>query len=193
MIIIKCIESTHNWEVYHSSLGATKYLQFTTGTEGTNSNRWNDTAPTSTVFTVGTEPGVNQSSSNFNFVAYCFAEKKGYSKFGKYSGNEGSNGPFIYTGFKPAFFMTKCRNTGNSQDWVIKDNKRPGYNQINDVLYPNANYVEGHGADVDFLSNGIKLRSSAHNLNRGSGNEYVYMAFAENPIVGSNDIPATAE
>ena len=75
----------------------------------------------------------------------------------------------------------------------MKDNKRPGFNQINDILYPNGNYVEGHGADVDFLSNGIKIRSSAYNINRGGGNEYLYMAFAENPIVGSNDIPATAE
>ena len=125
------------------------------------------------------------------YIAYCFAEKQGYSKIGNYTGNGDTSGTFVYTGFKPAMIIAK--NTSATQDWVIKDNKRPGFNQINDVLYPNGNYVEGHGADVDFLSNGFKMRSTANNIN-ADGQVFIYMAFAEEPLVANvgSGVPATA-
>jgi len=181
------------WYTYHKSLASNNYLELqSTATVATNDGSlWNTSTPvTSSVINIGFNANSNHTGNKT--IIYAFAEKTGYSKFGSYLGNESSDGTFIYTGFKPAFFITKCRNTGNTQDWVMKDNRRPGYNQIDDILYPNGNYAEGHGADVDFLSNGIKIRSAAHNINRGGGNEYIYMAFAEAPLVGSNGVTAKA-
>ena len=181
------------WYTYHKSLASNNYLELqSTATVATNDGSlWNTSTPvTSSVINIGFNANSNHTGNKT--IIYAFAEKTGYSKFGSYLGNESSNGTFIYTGFKPAFFITKCRNTGNTQDWVMKDNRRPGYNQIDDVLYPNGNYAEGHGADVDFLSNGIKIRSAAYNINRGGGNEYIYMAFAEAPLVGTNGVTAKA-
>ena len=191
MMIIKNRDNTQGWATYHHTQGAGNYLDLSsTNTVQAGSSIFNNTTPTSSVFSVATSGWTND--SGYNYLAYCFADVTGYSKFGSYLGNESSDGTFIYTGFKPAFFITKCRNTGNTQDWVMKDNRRPGYNQIDDILYPNGNYAEGHGADVDFLSNGIKIRSAAYNINRGGGNEYIYMAFAEAPLVGSNGVTAKA-
>ena len=191
MMIIKNRDNTQGWATYHHTQGAGNYLDLSsTNTVQAGSSIFNNTTPTSSVFSVATSGWTND--SGYNYLAYCFADVTGYSKFGSYLGNESSDGTFIYTGFKPAFFITKCRNTGNTQDWVMKDNRRPGYNQIDDILYPNGNYAEGHGADVDFLSNGIKIRSAAYNINRGGGNEYIYMAFAEAPLVGTNGVTAKA-
>jgi len=148
---------------------------------------WNDTAPTSSVVSLGAHQNTNKSGENY--IAYCFSEKQGYSKFGSYTGNGNANGALIYTGFSPAMVIFK--NTAATQDWVIKDNKRPGFNQVNDVLYPNGSYTEGHGADIDFLSNGFKCRTTADNTNQ-SGSAFIYMAFAESPFVSSSGVPTTA-
>jgi hypothetical protein len=190
MIIIKRLDSTGNWEVYHSSLGATKYVHLNAnGSAGTSAARWNDTEPTSSVFTLSTSANVN---ANGNYIAYCFAEKKGYSKFGSYTGNGNADGPFIYTGFKPAFVIFKVTN--DNDNWHMHDDKRTtnGGNPLNKVLYPNLNNSEG-SVDIDFLSNGFKPRSNNNAFN-ASGKPYIYMAFAAEPLVANvgNSIPATA-
>ena len=121
-------------------------------------------------------------------MAYCFAEIKGFSSFGKYTGNGNANGAFIYTGFKPAMVISKTTGSG---DWRIFDNKRNTINPTNAILYPSDPAAEGTETFGDFLSNGFKLRSANSNSN---GQDYVYMAFAEEPLVANvgASIPATA-
>ena len=126
-------------------------------------------------------------------ICYCFAEKKGYSKFGSYTGNASTNGPFIYTGFKPAWVLQKNYTNGSSNDWTLADNKRTGYNEINKRIVPNDSAAEATNNQIDFVSNGFKIRGSESNAN-GNNNTYIYMAFAENPLVVNvgQSIPATA-
>jgi|TARA_R100001510_G_scaffold19330_1_gene16844 hypothetical protein len=192
VIIIKNRSTTNGWEVYHESLGNTKYMQLhTTAAASTSATRWNNTSPTNSVFTVNTENGVNKSGSNL--VAYCFAEKKGYSKFGLYDGNGNADGPFIYMGFKPAMVIYKRANDGTN-NWSIFDNKRDPYNEIDAQLNPNLANAEGTSTRGDFLSNGWKVRTTSGSVNN-SGSNYIYMAFAENPLVanvGNDGVPATA-
>ena len=189
LIIVKRRDSTANWFVGHDSLGWTKYLYLDlTEAQATNSGAWNNTAPTSSVFSLGTFGNVNASSGTY--VAYCFADKKGYSKFGSYAGNNNADGAFVYTGFKPAFVLVK-RYGGGTQNWGILDNKRPGYNLTNKMLNPNETGSEGTNNSVDLLSNGFKMRTSDGNSN-GYSDGYIYAAFAEQPLVGTNNIPATA-
>jgi len=124
------------------------------------------------------------------YVAYAFAEKQGYSKFGKYTGNGDANGTFVYTGFKPAFVLIKRSDAVN--DWLIYDHKRSGYNPKQDKLYPNSSSSEDASTtSVDLLSNGFKLRASSASQN-ASGGDYIYMAFGENPFTTSTGIPTTA-
>ena len=191
MIIVKNINSPESWRIYHSSLGATKNMILnSTGSVNTGSTYWNNTEPTNSVFTVGTAGGTNESGDTY--VAYAFAEKQGYSKFGSYVGNSGNNAdaPFIYTGFKTAFFLVK--NTAQASAWEMYDNKRLGYNPNNYQLRANENAAEGATSDyVDFLSNGFKIRHQGGGINE-TGDTFIYMAFAEAPLVGSNNVPATA-
>jgi hypothetical protein len=188
MVLVKRTNTTGNWTMYHHSIGATKYIYLnSTSTEATASSIWNDTAPTSSVFSVGTDGEVNGSGSTY--VAYCFAEKTGFSKFGLYEGNGNTDGTFIYTGFKPAFVMLKGK--GNSSNWGIHDGARDVDNPIQKGLLANTSAVEDTHDFMDMLSNGFKLRSSSTNRN-GSGQGYIYWAFAAEPLVGSNNIPATA-
>ena len=188
MIIFKNRDSVTDWRVYHKSLGATKGLRLSSnGTEQTSSTYFNDTEPTSSLFTVSTAVDTNESGSKF--IAYCFAEKQGYSKFGKYTGNGNADGTFVYTGFRPAFLIMKASSaTGN---WFIFDSKRDGFNHQNDYLKANSSDAEVANERVDLLSNGFKFRTSNSGWN-GSGTTYTYMAFAEAPLVGSNNIPCTA-
>ena len=188
MIIVKDRTTAGEyWHVYHKSLGATKavYLN-TTDASVTTSGSWNDTSPTSTVFSNGTL----LDTTSTNFIAYCFAEKKGFSKFGSYTGNGSSDGTFVYTGFKPAFVIIKNANNG-AEEWGIWDNKRNTYNILNKRLVANISGAENTADYLDFTSNGFKIRTIANGLNQ-SGNTMIYMAFAENPLVGTNNIPATA-
>ena len=190
MIIIKNRSTTNGWEVYHQSLGNTKYMQLhTTSAEGTSATRWNNTSPTSTVFTVNTEGGVN--SSGGNLIAYCFAEKQGYSKFGNYTGNGNNDGTFVYTGFKPAFVMLK--NTTTAASWLMYDNKRLGYNVDNNELVANTSAAEETYDQIDILSNGFKMRANGTSTNK-SGDTFIYMAFASAPLVGGTGagVPCTA-
>ena len=180
-----------NWLVYHAGIGATKYLTLNTNSaEGTNSGAWNDTAPSSTVVTLGS---FDNSNDNDNMVAYCFAEIQGYSKFSSYTGNGNADGPFVYTGFKPTWVMIK--NTIAGEDWLIWDVKRdtanaPG-NPMTGRLKANDTIAEVNGNDIDFLSNGFKIRTDS-GYGNGSGNTIIYMAFAENPFVATNGLPTTA-
>jgi len=191
MIIVKNRDQADAWQVYHSGNTAapeTDYLVLnTTAATVDNVNRWNDTAPTSSVFSLGNAVEVNTSSENY--VAYCFADVEGFSKMGVYTGNGSANGPFISTGFKPAYVLVK--RTDAVSQWSIFDNKREGYNVDNDVLVPNATAAETTTDYLDLLSNGFKARTTDANVN-ASGGTYVYMAFAENPFGGANTAPATA-
>tara|TARA_Y100000592_G_scaffold11308_1_gene16015 strand:+ start:870 stop:1892 length:1023 start_codon:yes stop_codon:yes gene_type:complete len=185
-IIMKVLSSTGSWNTYHESIGNTHglYLNSTAAKED-NVAFFNDTSPTSTVFTTGT----NGNLVNNTLVAYCFAEKKGFSKFGSYTGNGDVDGPFIYLGFKPAFVIIKQVNTTNH--WYMWDNKRDPDNPTNLYSRPDTTDVEGSYDWLDLVSNGIKIRNTSSGASTNGGT-YIYMAWAENPIVGSNNIPATA-
>ena len=182
-----------SWLVFHKD-GSTSdddYLILqTTSAKGTQVGLWNNQYPSSTVFGVANDFWVNSASTNY--IAYCFAEKQGYSKFGKYIGNGNTNGAYVYTGFKPAFVITKAASSASS--WSMYDHKRLGYNPIDVWLRANGSDAESTsaipGADIDLLSNGFKLRNSNGTIN-GSGITYIYMAFAENPFVAGG-IPTTA-
>jgi hypothetical protein len=187
MMLIKQLNSSNHWRVYHSSLGATNviYLNLADATDtGQGSVNFNNTAPSSSVFTLGTNAAVNGSGNTF--VAYVFAEKKGYSKFGSYTGNGNADGTFIYTGFKPAFVLFKPSSA--IENWQIHDNKRPSYNPCDNIA-PNNNSAEADNDFVDLVSNGFKLRSATYSA---SGVTYIYMAFAEQPLINSLGNPATA-
>jgi len=153
---------------------------------------FNDTAPTSTVFTVdggNGESKVNQDGETY--IAYCFTEIQGYSKFGKYTGNNSADGTFVYTGFKPAIVIIK--RTDSSGQWVINDSTRSPTNPSNHTLNPDENWAETTNGyyGMDILSNGFKLRQNNPETN-GSGTTHVYMAFAEHPFVSSEGVPVTA-
>ena len=194
VVIIKCTTASENWVMYNKNLGAGKYIFPNTTavvgpSSGTNTSYFNNTAPTSSVFSVGNDGGTNNSGGGY--VAYCFKEKKGYSKFGTYTGNGASDGAFVYTGFKPGLIIVKCTDT--TSNWVIEDSKRIGYNEANYHLYPNLTNQEGTNYFIDQLSNGFKIRGSANDTN-GSNGAYIYMAFAAEPLVANvgQSIPATA-
>jgi hypothetical protein len=193
-IIVKPRNYADHWSVYHSSLGATKYL-YLDGTDSvfTGASRWSDTTPTSTVFTIGTSSPATGGGYTYNYIAYCFAEIKGYSKFGSWVGNGSTDGTFVYTGFKPSFVMFK--SSSNTSSWGIVDNKRDSYNLGGIALVANASDAEytpaSSGYAMDFLSNGIKLRGGTSQPNT-SGQTNIYMAFAENPFVSSKGIACTA-
>jgi hypothetical protein len=181
-----------DWTVWGSVLGGTvgseKITLNGTGAKSTglNSSWFNNTAPTSTLFTIGTQSDLNGSGGTY--IGYCFAEVKGYSKFGSYTGNGSADGTFVYTGFKPAFIIIK--RTDVAQSWILFDNKRDPYNEATKVLYPNLSNAEDAN-NLDLLSNGFKPRSTSSFTN-SSGNNFIYMAFAENPFVTSGGIPVTA-
>ena len=186
-ILIKGLDATTDWDVYHSGIGATQWLELnSTGSVSTSTNRWNDTEPDSVNITLGDSTHVNDSS---DFVAYCFSAKRGYSKFSSYAANGNADGAFIYTGFRPAFILLKDTATNA---WYLMDSKRDGYNAENKGLIPSQTSVEQAGSyGVDFLSNGFKCRTTDGWTN-GSGLTYLYAAFAEFPLVSSNDIPTVA-
>ena len=178
MVIVKRRNAVDDWRTYHVSVGATKYMDLnTTNAAATATVVWNDTAPTSTVFTVGNSASVNASGGTY--VAYCFAPISGYSAFGSYTGNGSTDGPFVFTGFRPAFVLTK--RTDSTGDWQLMDSSRDTYNVANKALFPNTTDLETTGYSKDFLSNGFKIRDSGASLN-ASGGSYIYMAFASNPF-----------
>jgi hypothetical protein len=194
MVIIKNRSATTAWPVFTSMI--------TTQSSGS--------VFTSTIFNIGDKSGgalslnlthagisygmdAQTNGSGANYIAYCFAEIKGFSKFGSYTGNGSANGPFVYTGFRPAWLMVK--RSDNAQNWFMWDSKRLGYNNVNYLIFSDANSAEYTGSEtsIDILSNGFKIRadSTAPGSN-ANGGTYIYMAFAENPFVTSGGIPVTA-
>ena len=165
-----------------------KVTSLNTTDAGTNFNAgFNTTTPTSSVFTLGNSVAVND--DNQQYLAICFAEKKGYSKFGKYIGNGNADGTFVYTGFRPAFVIIK--GSSGITNWTMYDNKRDPFNTTTQNLRPNTSGAETTDHDIDMLSNGFKHRGSGSGGN-GSGISYIYMCFAENPLVSSAGVPACA-
>ena len=185
MIITKDRDVADRWQVYHSALGNGYTLRLEESTAaGADSGAWNSTSPTSTVFSVGASVRTNRSGSNF--IAYCFAEVEGYSKFGGYSGGDGV---FVYLGFRPALLITK--GTLGTRNWNIHDSTRSTYNVVDDLIHPNLANAEGvsGSSSFDFVSNGFVTRGG--NIS-GSGDLTIFAAFAENPFGGSGVSPATA-
>ena len=192
VILVKNRSEVYGWQMYHPGLGGNnKYISINSSDAvATDTASWNNTAPTSSVFSVGASDANNKNTNNI--IAYCYAEKKGYSKFGSYIGNGNANGRFVYTAFKPAFVLIK-NITDAGELWEMFDNKRIGYNPKNHRLYASTNDAEDTSAErLDLLSNGFKIRTTGSHVNE-SGDTMIYMAFAENPIIGSNNIPATAK
>jgi hypothetical protein len=192
MVIVKRRSLTEDWFVNHTSASATagSYLKLNstqaviTGGAGV----WNNTNPSSTVVTLGTDTGTNGNGSTY--IAYCFAEVKGYSKFGSYTGNGSTDGTFVYTGFKPAFILLK--RTDSTSHWSLFDTTRNTYNVSSTRLYPDLTNAEDSNLTVmDILSNGFKFRDTNVQWNT-SGGAYIYMCFASNPFVTSSGIPTTA-
>lgn len=179
MIIVKTRGSSGytGWAVWHTSIGIGNYLELnTTAASQASTTIWNNTLPTSTVFSMGTA----WTASSNSMVAYCFAEVPGYSKFGSYTGNGSTDGPFIFTGFKPAYVVMKCSSTTGG--WVIRDYKRGPYNvQTGELAAQSSDAEATPGQALDFLSNGFKLRNTDAWYN-ANGATYIFMAFAENPF-----------
>jgi hypothetical protein len=180
LVIVKNRDTATNWCVGHVSAGFTKYLELNTTIAATSaSSLWNNTNPSSTVVTLGSDTLVNQSTKNH--VAYCFAPVAGYSSFGSYTGNGSADGPFVFTGFKVKFILLK-QSSAAGERWYIQDVARD-INSNDAALYPNSSDAESSSTAyaIDFLSNGFKLRNTngSHNT---SGATYIYAAFAEHPF-----------
>jgi len=180
LIIVKGRDNAFNWAVYHKSLTASNFIYLnTTSAAFATSAMWN-TNPTSSVFSVGNQSQNN--SSTIRYIAYCWAEIEGYSKFGSYVGNGNADGPFIFTNGKPAFVMIK--RTDSTDNWRIYDNARGAVNGANFVLYPNLSNIEDQANDhLDYLSNGFKLRSNNNNASSGT---YIYACWMESPFQTAN-------
>ena len=185
-ILLKFLDVAGNWTVYHKSVGNTGRLSInlSSGTD-TSSNYFNNTSPTSSVFTVGSS--FNQTTA-YDYVAYCWHSVDGFSKFGSYEGNASADGTFVYTGFKPAFLMIK--DIDNTRNWIMLDNARDPFNPTDKGLSSSNANAENSGNSIDFVSNGFKFRSSSTSFNTSS--TYIYMAFAEHPFVGDGTNPVTA-
>ena len=191
-IFLKGLDSSA-WYVYHASAGATHYASLSATIEFFPSSAvWNNTAPTSSVFSVGSVGNANRGGAAA--IAYCWHSVEGFSKFGSFEGNNNNgDGPFVYLGFRPSYLLCKAADI-DTENWIILDSTRSTSNVTADYLMANKNQTDRDGSTfvigVDFLSNGFKCRGN-NNINTGTGT-YVYMAFAENPFGGENAPPATA-
>ena len=184
-IITKRRTGTEDWKVYSPFIDGGKFLKLnSTQDQTSNSNVYPNTAPTSTVYSVGSHPSVTENGDTY--IAYCWAEIPGYSKFGKYKGNGNANGPYVHLGFRPALLITRRIDSGDH--WIIRDSARNTDNQVYSILNPNSNAVEfgsrGHVQNVDFLANGFKITGSDSGQN-GSTGTYIFIAFAEQPAISS--------
>jgi len=192
IIFTKQYDGTRSWYVGETMSGFANELYLDSTSASANSpSTFNSTAPTTSVFSIGTGTAANANGDTF--IAYCFAPIKGFSLIGSYTGNGHANGPLINTGFKPAFVMIKCTTTAG-QDWIIIDNKRGPFNPFGERLYPNLNNTEDtSGEYFNFLSNGFKVQDNVDVWNKDSAT-YIYMAFAEHPFVSNTGggLPTTA-
>ena len=195
VLFLKTLDRSENWVVYHVGNDAAAPEDKSIRLDGTNAvqdnaTHFNDTAPTSSVFSVGASNGVNPSGEEM--IAYCFAEKQGFSKIGSYEGSGDADGPLIYTGMSTAFVLIK--EIDNANNWMIYDNKRSPFNLRDDFISPDiadAEYTGNANNRMDMLSNGFKIRGTGSATNR-SGSTYIYMSFAESPFVSSGGTPTTA-
>ena len=180
MVIVKSRNAATNWPVWHGSIAGTQFLLLNTvEAVGTAANVWNSTTPTSSIFSVGTNIGTNNSGTTH--VAYCFAEIPGYSKIGSYVGNGSADGPFVYCGFRPRFVMIK--RVDSTSGWVVIDAARDIANQAQSILNANISDAEAASYGFDFISNGLKVRNTGINA---SGGTYIFAAFAEQPFQFAN-------
>ena len=191
LYIVKARESLGNFQMYHhkmSSAPETDYMQLDTTDAVADYTFWGDTAPTSSVFTVDDGDDVNAVE---DYITYLWAPKQGFSKISKFVGNGNANGTFIYLGFRPAFVLLK--QSAGTQGWLLVDSKRSPFNPTDEGLHPNANAAGDTGSDfyVDLLANGFKLRNNDA-VNNGDNEPYIYIAFAEAPLVNSNGVPNNA-
>jgi hypothetical protein len=191
MIFSKNLADSASWVVYHQGIGNTHYMSLNNDGGTSDNTMWNDTTPTSSVFSIGNHNNNNDSSDEI--IHYVFAEKKGYSKFGTYKGNGDANGTFIYTGFKPAFILLK--DSTSVVSWTIYDDQRSssGNNPTDKIFHPNNSNAENTADDIDIVSNGFKCRTSVAGTNKNNAT-FIYMAFAAEPLVANvgASIPATA-
>ena len=191
MMIVRGRIANRNWVVYHHTQGNTYSGYMDANDAFTDQTHWNDTSPTSSVFTIegGSDSNVNTDSAAY--IAYLWRGVQGFSKIGKYTGNGNADGTFIYTGFRPAMIFVKQSSGSNS--WHIMDNKRDTFNPLGELLIPNSDAATNTVSDnrFDLLSNGFKCRDTAGGTN-ASGETYVYMAFAEQPFVNSEGVPCNA-
>ena len=190
-VIVKCrSDGTSNWVTWHKTFTTNNdYVQINDTNGKLNFGLINNTSNTTSVFGLTGDGNVN--GSGRTYVAYCFAEKKGYSKFGSYTGNGNADGTFVYTGFKPAMIIMK-KSSASGNNWRIFDNKRStsGFNVTDKALRPNTSDAE-FSSNMDFVSNGVKIRNTDAETNT-SGGTYIYMCFAESPFTTSTGIPTTA-
>jgi len=181
MIIKNLTDGTRDWAVYHKDIGNTDVLRFNqTDAASSSSVFWNNTSPTSTLFTVGNS---SITGSSDDFIAYCFHSVDGYQKVGSYTGNGSASGPIVETGFEPAFVLVKCTNLSSAGSyWSIFDNRRNPINPRDIVLRPNSASADWSADDneIDFLSNGFQLKGT-YDATNGNGNTYIYLAIAANP------------
>ena len=186
---VKPRSATGSWYCYFKEIGATHYLRLNSTDAKVDQTIWGDTHPTSTLLTIDTDTVAGGTPT---MLVYCFKQIEGYSKFGSYTGNGSTDGTFVYTGFRPAFVILKA--TSRADRWVISDSKRSTINPSDEFLDAQDILAEGNlGATggLDILSNGFKLKNTDAVLN-GSGDTYIYMAFAENPFVSSSGVPVVA-
>jgi hypothetical protein len=197
VIFVKDRSSAESWQVFHGARTnpEQKFIELDANSTGvTNANRWSNTAPTSSIINLGNGNSVNKNSDNY--IAYCFAEKQGFSHFGKYRGNGNADGPFVHTGFKPAWVMIKRADSNGN--WYIYDTERnggsgPNTNQAHKILYANDSSGEVVNTDrgIDMTANGFKIRNTLGDTNASAGS-YLTFAFATHPFVSSAGVPATA-
>ena len=183
MILVKNLDDAQNWHIYNKELGKNKYtILNSNGGSTTSTSVWNNTDPTSTVFSIGGSP-----FNNANYIAYCFANTTGFSKFGTYTGSASATKGFVYTGFKPTFMMSA--NTQTDSNWMMWDNKRNTFNARTKWIHSNGADQEYTQANsVNFLSNGFSFGVTGH---PNEAEQYTYMCFGQS-LVGSNNVPCTA-
>ena len=187
-VIIKRTSATGDWVIGNNGMGGWNYvLNFSTSPRANQNAQFQSTAPDANVITLGTDGQVNE--SGVTYICYAFSPITGFSQFDGYEGNGSADGTYVYTGFKPAFLMVKGATV--TDNWSMFNNKTLGYNTFNYIIYPDLTNAESNGLPIDFLSNGFKWRNNAAMVN-GSGQSYIYQAFAEQPLVASNGNAATA-
>ena len=191
MVMVKSVSNSENWNVYHEDITSADngnlYLNGSSSYANSGGNRWARSSISSSVFGLGSDGTTNGSGQTY--IAYCFTDKTGFSKFGKYTGTDSADGPFVYTGFKPAWVLIR---SASSTNWAMYDSKRLGYNAGDAPLYADLNNAESTDySRIDFLSNGFKAITTSAQVNNDN-TTHIYAAFAEVPIVGSNNTPALA-